>query len=254
MLCVRACSTLVDTFELTSFRRAWHRAHLPVATMKLVTHYLPLHTSLTTLSEDGTPTRGTTSYHVQSIGGRDGLARLFLEAGRLHLEGAASTLLTSSSTASSLSSLRAPPQHPPAQNTAEAWRRDRDAAARYFERARGLNSELTVPVISDEVDPQGSVSELEMPSMNLERDVGSEGGLSASDYSQRRVRRRVPQQRTKKNRDEMLFVDNVNGRKHELDSAWYVYVPSLVGAGTALLVVGVIGALSFSSWRRNQGP
>lgn len=38
-----------------------------------------------------------------------------------------------------------------------------------------------------------------------------------------------------------------------LDGAWYLYVPGLVGAGTALLVVGVIGALSVSSWRKSQG-
>ena len=34
------------------------------------------------------------------------------------------------------------------------------------------------------------------------------------------------------------------------DSTWYLYLPGLVGAGTALLVVGL---LSLQSWRKNQG-
>lgn len=34
------------------------------------------------------------------------------------------------------------------------------------------------------------------------------------------------------------------------DNTWYLYLPGLVGAGTALLVVGF---LSFSSWRKGQG-
>lgn len=36
----------------------------------------------------------------------------------------------------------------------------------------------------------------------------------------------------------------------EDDNTWYLYLPGLVGAGTALLVVGF---LSFSSWRKGQG-
>jgi len=40
----------------------------------------------------------------------------------------------------------------------------------------------------------------------------------------------------------------------DVDGAWYYYIPGLVGVGTALLVVGVVGVLSFSTWsRRNQG-
>ena len=35
----------------------------------------------------------------------------------------------------------------------------------------------------------------------------------------------------------------------EEDNTWYLYLPGLVGAGTALLVVGL---LSFSSWRKGQ--
>jgi len=40
----------------------------------------------------------------------------------------------------------------------------------------------------------------------------------------------------------------------DIEGAWYLYVPGIIGAGTALLVVGIVGVLSFSSWsRRNQG-
>ncbi|KAI6003430.1 hypothetical protein EDC04DRAFT_2882876 [Pisolithus marmoratus] len=154
-----------EAFEC--FVRAWHQAHLPSATMKLVTHYLPPHTSLSHVKEAEENTRGTLSYY------------LYLEAGLLHLEGAASVVLSASY--ATLSSIRVPPQPQP-ENGAEAWQRDRDAASRYFDRARAMNSDLDVPVITDE--------------------------------------------RSGKTRSR---------------------------AGTALLVVGVIGALSFSSWRRNQG-
>ena len=36
----------------------------------------------------------------------------------------------------------------------------------------------------------------------------------------------------------------------DADGTWYLYLPGLVGAGTALLVVGL---LSLQSWRKNQG-
>jgi hypothetical protein len=37
---------------------------------------------------------------------------------------------------------------------------------------------------------------------------------------------------------------------YDVDSPWYLIIPGLVGAGTALLVVTAIG---LSSWRRSQG-
>ncbi|KAI5982536.1 hypothetical protein EDC04DRAFT_2885136 [Pisolithus marmoratus] len=196
-----------EAFEC--FVRAWHQAHLPSATMKLVTHYLPPHTSL---------------------------SHLYLEAGLLHLEGAASVVLSASY--ATLSSIR-------------AWQRDRDAASRYFDRARAMNSDLDVPVITDERSGKTrSVHELEMPSLDIPHAPESAYSGEGSMYSeQERVVRRRRQERTK---DELIFIDDVKG-KDGIDNAWYLYVPSLVGAGTALLVVGVIGALSFSSWRRNQG-
>ncbi|KAI6117237.1 hypothetical protein EDD16DRAFT_1885359 [Pisolithus croceorrhizus] len=237
-----------EAFEC--FVRAWHQAHLPSATMKLVTHYLPPHTSLSHVKEAEETTRGTLSYYVQCIGGGAGLGQLYLEAGLLHLEGAASVVLSASY--ATLSSIRVPP-HPQPENGADAWKRDRDAAGCYFDRARAMNPDLDIPVISDERSGQTKVHELEMPSLEIpHQDSAPESAYSGegSLYSeQERVVRRRRQERTK---DELIFIDDVKG-KDDIDNAWYLYIPGLVGAGTALLVVGVIGALSFSTWRRNQG-
>ncbi|KAI6033341.1 hypothetical protein EDC04DRAFT_2706801 [Pisolithus marmoratus] len=90
---------------------------------------------------------GTLSYYVQCIGGAAGLGQLYLEAGLLHLEGAASVVLSASYATSS--SIRVIPQAQP-ESGAEAWQRDRHAASRFFDRARAMNSDLDVPVIMDE--------------------------------------------------------------------------------------------------------
>ncbi|KAG2140092.1 hypothetical protein DEU56DRAFT_735317 [Suillus clintonianus] len=237
-----------EAFEC--FVRAWHHAHLPSATMKLVTHYLPIQTSLDHLDASEEGQRGTVSYYVQSVGGPLGLAKLFLEAGLLHLEGAASVFLSASY--STLSSIRMPPQPQPGEGGTEAWKRDREAAGRYFERARALQPDLDIPVLPDEGISQhgiGNTHELEMPSIEiLPSASGSVYSGEDSLYSEQEI---IPRRRRQK-KEELIFMDEVKG-KDDIDSAWYLYVPSLVGAGTALLVVGVIGALSLSSWRRNQG-
>ncbi|KIK95279.1 hypothetical protein PAXRUDRAFT_141014 [Paxillus rubicundulus Ve08.2h10] len=231
-----------EAFEC--FVRAWHQAHLPSATMKLVTHYLPLQTPLNVIDVIEEKQRGTISYYVQCIGGSAGLAQLFMEAGLLHLEGAASVLLSASY--STLSSIRVPPAPQAGGGSAEAWKRDRDLAGRYFDRARALHPDLDIPVIPDEASDQhgsGSTHELEMPSLEIHPSTRDSVYSSEQEIVLRRRRAK---------KDELIFMDELKG-KDDIDSAWYLYVPSLVGAGTALLVVGVIGALSFSSWRRNQG-
>ncbi|KAF9236751.1 hypothetical protein BU15DRAFT_49658 [Melanogaster broomeanus] len=225
------------------FVRAWHQAHLPSATMKLVTHYLPLQTPLNVVDLTEEKQRGTISYYVQCIGGSAGLAQLFVEAGLLHLEGTASVLLSASY--STLSSIRVPPPPQPSEGGAEAWKRDRDMATRYFDRARVLHPDLDIPVIPT----SGSVHELAMPSIEL-LPTATESVYSGEEsiYSEHEITLR----RRRQKKEELVFMDEVKGRD-DIDSAWYLYVPNLVGAGTVLLVVGVIGALSFSSWRRNQG-
>ncbi|KAF7327626.1 TPK-B1-binding domain-containing protein [Mycena kentingensis (nom. inval.)] len=217
--------------------RAWHQSHSPTATMKLVAHYVPLAATLSLPQSEKRPRRGTISYYAQCLGGDNGLAQLYLEAGLLHLEGAASGLLTSS--ASSLASLRVPHNsiHPGESGT-DAWKRDREAAAQYFDRARLLRPSLDVPVLppSSGVLSREPSDQLEMPSIDLQ----------SSFYGELTRKRKSEGSALFGNRDSKLADD--------LDGAWYLYVPGLVGAGTALLVVGVISALSLSSWsRRNQG-
>lgn len=253
MFCVGGLSAHARwlTILITSTRRrAWDQAHLPSATMKLVTHYLPLQIPLNVIDANEEKQRGTMSYYLQCIGGPHGLAQLFLEAGLLHLEGAASVLLSASY--STLSSIRVPPPPQPGEGGAEAWKRDREMASRYFDRARTLHPELDVPVVPDDGSGQavsGSIHELEMPSIEIHPSApGSVYSGSDVVYSEQETKIR----RRRQKKEELIFLDEVKG-KEDIESAWYLYVPSLVGAGTALLVVGVIGALSFSSWRRNQG-
>lgn len=220
--------------------------------MRLVSHYLPLSGSydFDSLPEEPAP-RGTTPYYLQCIGGSRGLAQLYLEAGLLHLEGAASTLLSSSY--SSLSSIRMPLQSQVGESGTEAWKRDREAAGKYFDRARQLQPDLDIPALPQESDVRGTGSvELEMPSLDLgvstPESVASRESLH-TDAEPPLVRRR------KKAKEEQLAASVVKNQDvDDVDGAWYYYIPGLLGAGTALLVVGVVGALSFSTWsRRNQG-
>lgn len=206
--------------------------------MRLVSHYLPLSASynVTNLPEEPAP-RGTTPYYLQCIGGSRGLAQLYLEAGLLHLEGAVSTLLSSSY--SSLSSLRVPP-HQSSESGTDAWNRDRDAASEYFDRARLLQPDLDIPAL-----PQSSMRggvELEMPSLDLgvltPDSIASRESLN-TDTEPPLVRRR--------RKEESLSVVKKSSDEVDSDGGWYYYIPALV-------VVGVVGALSFSSWsRRHHG-
>lgn len=233
-------------------RRAWLQAHLPSATVRLVSHYVPLHSLPDPLptSPEAATDQGRTAYYIQSLGGPPGLAQLYLEAGLLHLEGAASMLLTSSY--SPLSSIRLPSQSQYLPDASEggstaAWKRDREAARGYFESARVLCPALEVPVLpvedeeSPDDDDEATELGLRMPSVDLR----------ASSSEDNQPRRRHAQKEAPIGK-EVVDIPQRARRTDDLDGAWYLYVPGLVGAGTALLVVGVIGALSFSSWRRNQ--
>ncbi|THV03214.1 hypothetical protein K435DRAFT_817376 [Dendrothele bispora CBS 962.96] len=261
-----------EAFEC--FLRAWHLAHSPTATMKLVTYYLPIHvsynlsdmTSSTSSSQTqirSPATRGTTAYYLQCIGGPSGLARLYFEAGMLYLEGTATNLVSCSH--SSLSSIRMPLPLHLNDGTAsglglggtEAWRRDRIAAGRFFDRAKALQPDLDIPTLPPmmETETEGG-EELEMPCIEL-----SSGGVSArvagvgmdTEPSRRRRRRN---ETTGKNESGMLNGTPSAKVQEGVDGTWYMLnmIPGLVGAGTALVVVGVVGVLGFSSWsRRNQG-
>ncbi|KIO09276.1 hypothetical protein M404DRAFT_132603, partial [Pisolithus tinctorius Marx 270] len=185
-----------EAFEYLTYRPARQQAHQPHPTTKTIKHDTQHHTPHTHVKqakENKQNTRGTLSYYVQCIGGAAGLGQLYLEAGLLHLEGAASVVLSASY--ATLSSIRVPP-HPQPENGAEAWKRDRDAAGRYFDRARAMNPDLDIPVISDE---RSGHTELEMPSLEIHHHSAPESAYSGegSMYSeQERVVRRRRQERT----------------------------------------------------------
>lgn len=228
------------SLELFFFRRAWHQAHVPSAAMRLVSHYLPLNSTLNLdVSAQHAP-RGSIDYYLQCIGGSRGLAQLYLEAGLLHLDGAATTLLSTSF--SSLSSIRLPLLSQVGEDGTEAWKGDREAAAKYFERAQTLQPSLEIPILPHENSSIHGSEELEIPSLEL--------GTSASEES-RQTDPDTPVVRRRRKKEEMLFDNHAD---EDVDNTWYLYIPGLVGAGTALLAVGIIGVLSFSTWsRRNQG-
>ncbi|KAK2460878.1 hypothetical protein APHAL10511_007348 [Amanita phalloides] len=235
-----------EAFEY--FLRAWHQARNPAATMRLVSQYVHLQvTSDLNVSQEQAP-RGTLAYYVQCLGGNNGVARLYLEAGLLHLEGTASTLQASSY--SSLSSIRVPVQTAHEESGTEAWKKDREAAHKYFERAHTLDPDIEIPALPHENESASRFGtlDLEMPKM----DVGITTPQSEQSIGSRQADPGPPVVRRRKRKEDALI--RAKADLDDVDSTWYLYVPGLVGAGTALLVVGIVGALSFSTWsRRNQG-
>lgn len=209
--------------------------------MRLTTHFLPSQTVYEFTETSGNGPQGTIPHYLHCIGGPAGLAQLYLEAGMLHLEGAAQPLLTTSF--STLSSIRMPPQLPLGEGGNEAWKYDREAASRYFDRARALQPGLDVPVL-----PLEPPHELEMPSMEITQipsptasdSVYSRDSLSQPDTGVRRRRKK----------EEMtLFEEVKNGA---VDSSWYLGVPGIIEAAAFVAVISVVGVLGYS-WRRTQG-
>lgn len=206
--------------------------------MRLVTHYLPLQTTFETQDSESEPKPGATSYYYHCVGGANGLAQLYLHAGTLYLEGAAMVLLSSSYSA--LSSIRASqfPQY--SEGGIEAWKRDREAARKYFESSRSLCPDLDVPILPPETTEElHGPPELLMPSIEIYPTPSRAASVNSAQ-----TRKRKPG----KTKTEEISVVKDTGADES--NTWLLYIPGLVGAGTALLVVG---ALSFSSWRRSQG-
>lgn len=210
------------------------------------------------------------------------LAQLWVEAGHAHLEGIATKLLASNY--SPLNSIRR--NEPPiasvrVESSTQLWRRDRTNARTYFERARKLAPQLdgSIPYLPEETDLQevdrptrgrrpgasprsrasrasatppseGPELELQMPSMFMDEgktirpDATTPSAPEKVQESTVRVRRRRQQA------SEALL--EKTAEEEDEDNAWYLYLPGLVGATTALLVVSVVGALSFQSWRKNN--
>lgn len=188
----------------------------------------------------------------------------------LYLEGTASGLLSSSY--AGLSSLRTPtmsvtqsqqhsrPHHldphtfaASGANGSEAWRRDQEVSRRYFDRARDLHPGLDVPLLPpSDSDPEshdspvsgGEQQQWKMPTIEIPEAHGD---------PEKHARRRQRKETASSNAASVAASGEsaVNNRlgADEDDNTWYLYLPGLVGAGTALLVVGF---LSFSSWRKSQ--
>ncbi|GLB40197.1 putative thiamin pyrophosphokinase, catalytic domain [Lyophyllum shimeji] len=189
-----------EAFEY--FVRAWHQAHVPTAAMRLASHYLPISSTCNQdITEDQTPApRGTVAYYLQCVGGRPGLAQLYFDAGLLHLEGAATTLLSASY--SSLSSIRVPLHAQVGEGGTEAWMRDREAAAEYFGRARLLEPSLEIPSLPL-TDPRHDAEELEMPS--IDTSASEPGSRSeASHYADAET----SMLRRRRKKEEMGLFDN----------------------------------------------
>jgi len=72
-----------------------------------------------------------------------------------------------SSSYSSLSSIRMPLQSQAGESGTEAWKRDREAASKYFDRARSLQPDLDIPALPQEGSGRPAGVELEMPSLDL---------------------------------------------------------------------------------------
>lgn len=244
-------------------RRAWHQARTALSTLRLVSNYLPVQTNISHLDPASLVSRGTPGYYIQRLGGPTGLARLYLGAGMLHLEGAATDLMSSSRN-SALSSIRTaePRSFSYIESGTDSWRRDREAARRYFDRARLLCPQLDVPALpADSEDiarwhpgPSGEFGgeDLRMPSMEIPRTPPpgrTEPGVPPHHVEQDATLR--PRRRRKEDMTASM-VEQAESRDDDEDNTWYLYIPGLIGAGTALLVVGVVSAISFSTWRKNQ--
>jgi len=283
------------------FVRAWHQAHTPLSTLRLVQHFLPLSasasqsrthsprshspalsTSSSTSSSASSTKRSSYEHYLQCIGGPSGLAKLYVEAGLLHLEGRATNVMSSSYSAlssirvpepSRVASLRSHTHGSPSRDTSEesgtdACARDYNVARRYFDRARQLDPTAVVPMMPLEhvvasAAPGTSrqtlvgAHDLQMPSMDVitlggafdekETKQGSSATVGEEQQPDTTVKlRRRRQQAASAAASESIFDQD------DEDNTWYLYLPGLIGAGTALLVVGVVSALSFSSWRKNQ--
>lgn len=206
--------------------RAWRQARPPQATMRLSHSFLPPQSS----QEDA----GSMDYYVGCIGGEQGLAQLYLEAGMLHMEGVASA--ASLFATSGLASVRLAESHSNSHHaTSWEWNKDQEAARLFFERAQALDPTIQPPTL-----PLAPISHLKMP----ELDIANPGGDLASHVSSSSppTKNQVPIPRRRR-KNELFYL------KDDADDSWYLYVPGLIGAGTAILVVCALG---LTSWRRSH--
>jgi hypothetical protein len=246
---------------------------VPTAALRLVTHFVPPESTTARpawasvsgdLATPGPlPETGSTDFYVHVIGGPHFLAQLYLDVGLLHLDGVAPTLLATSSSAHSLSSLRLPGPFSGnstlllsgSTRTAQEWRVAREHAAKCFARARELWPQLNVPTLPPEDNSDTINVDLQMPSMDL---YGSASEDETVLNPRPPMRRRRTDRTESGNESKGTKPEPQMGRSKTIlhdsvdEHPWYLYAPGLVGAGTALVAVAVVGALSFTTWRRQN--
>lgn len=213
---------LILTFII--FSRAWHQTHTAISTIRLTTYLPP--SAPVHLTIDSDPEPGTGAYYLQRIGGLPGLARLYLEAGLLYLEGVAETYLATKSTRGNTDASLNPSEEE------ERWRQERETARKLFDRARMLDPHADIPILAPDETEREKESEFHMPEFR----IGEE----------------KPRRRRQAQKEEALVEQRHKQEADDTDATWYLYLPGLIGAGTALFAVGVIGALSLGSWRKSQ--
>jgi hypothetical protein len=203
-----------------------------MATLKLESHYIPLQADI---SSDT-----VVSAYVTRLGGPRAVAQLFLDTGLLHLQGVAPALLASSPSSEALSSLRH--QHHNHDNGPDNI--DHDLARRYFDKAKLLDPTIIVP---------DALGELRMPSPDLSipppaSETGSRFSSSIPSASEKEDVVQIEPKRRRR-RDAQPIVEPFA----EPEETWTsLYVPAILGAGTALLAVSIVGIASMSWWRKNQ--
>jgi hypothetical protein len=180
---------------------------------------------------------GSGAYYLLCMGGVSGLARLYLDAGLLYLEGVADNYLPPVVTDDNESSLTTKAAKKIAES--EKWKLEKETAKKLFERARMLDPHLDFPTLLDET-AEVNKSELRMPDVNID------GFGDQIDEKPRRRRRKPGESMV-----EQVSRDSREGNE-DSDPDWYVWLPGLIGAGTALIAVGLIGAMSMGNWRKSQ--
>jgi hypothetical protein len=248
---------------------------VPTAALRLVKHFLPPESTLARpagASVTGDPAAlgplpeaGTTNFYVHLVGGPRFLAQLYLDVGLLHLDGVASTLLATSSSSHSLSSFRLPGPlsgtstllQSGSTRSAEEWRTARAYAAKCFSRAQELWPQLNVPILppEDEGDSSDNITaDLQMPSMDLYGSASDDETILNPRPTLRHRRTDATEGGSEKQPKAKEPIRRSRTTLHESFDGhpWYLYAPGLVGAGTALVAVAVVGALSFSTWKRQN--
>jgi len=201
------------------FCRAWLMDQHPIAVMKLVTVYLPLHAtpqrSAIVESEQEYPR------YLRRVGGTTGLAKLYREAGIIFMQGLGTTL------SGSMSTLSNSPFALGSSEIGQPGNPESETAQRYFRRARALDPTLLMPDVN--VRTAAEEISLVMPSVDVSGSAVTEkDGMSKS--------RRLEERRRRRQREEQEDWSNI-------------FVPGLVGAG---LAIGIVGLVSASNWWRGS--